>query len=417
MKNILILIGILISFDVGYSKTARKIYISKVEKNTVFEFLQRMVTPKYHIVATNKALPNTIYQIDVIEAENERLYMVELHPLEKKKPKNIIDVIDNIAIVARPINSLKNHDDSHSFALPIESSNTYISPAILRKKIINKKTPLQPDIQINRSFLYQKLRDFTGVNPAYYNSDFKSLGERQSSNGKKEARQYLKEQFEDLGFTVSFHSYQGRYHGVNIIAEKKSQHSKRFLMVSSHYDSVATAGADDDGTGVIAGLALAHAFKDVDLQCGLRIVMFDQEELGLIGSKQYAAYMHDQGEFANNFMGLIQLEMLGWDADDDGEFHIIDCHENQSKDLTDILEDVIYNNGIQLTRREACTNRSDHASFWAYNQAAVVVSQNFFGGDSNPCYHKKCDQFKNINLKYYYKIVQTTALAVYQLIA
>ena len=58
-------------------------------------------------------------------------------------------------------------------------------------------------------------------------------------------------------------------------------------MVGAHLDSeVGSPGANDNATGVAAVLAVARALKD--LQCrsrGVMFVMFDQEEVGLLGSK------------------------------------------------------------------------------------------------------------------------------------
>ena len=105
------------------------------------------------------------------------------------------------------------------------------------------------------------------------------------------------------------------------------------LIVSSHLDSVGNAGADDNGSGTISALAMARALKDTPLKYNLRIVAFDEEELGLVGSEAYAQALAGSGEI-DQVVGVINMEMTGYNARGDGSFHIIDCHENTSEQLS-----------------------------------------------------------------------------------
>ena len=112
---------------------------------------------------------------------------------------------------------------------------------------------------------------------------------------------------------------------------------------------------------------------------------------------------------------VINLEMTGYDSDDNGDFHAIDCNENSSSDLTQLLLTTIGAMGLPLTKTNACTNRSDHAVFWDYDRPAIVLSQNFFGGDGNPCYHRACDTVTKVNFSYMANLTKAAANAVYQL--
>ena len=134
---------------------------------------------------------------------------------------------------------------------------------------------------------------------------------------------------------------------------------------------------------------------------------FDEEERGLVGSSAYAAELVKNNEI--NKIKLFNLEMTGHDSDGDGDFHAIDCQENSSPDLTRALLTAIANEGIALKHVDACTNRSDHAIFWEHSRPAIVVSQNFFGGDGNPCYHRSCDTTQKINWDYMTKITRAAA--------
>lgn len=277
--------------------------------------------------------------------------------------------------------------------------------AVNHNKLL-KQPPLSQLIPINRDYVREKIEQFSGEQDIQVNGQSKRLSNRQSSSNKKLARAFLKQELTALGYTVNNHSYQESfYQGENFVATRPGADSSKFLVLSGHYDTVYTQGADDDGSGMVAALAVAHALKDQDLAYDLRIVGFDQEEDGLIGSKAYARKLNNSGELSQ-MIGLIQMEMLGYDQDQDGAYHIIDCNDRSSTPLSTSFVASVQQAGLNLTRSSACTNRSDHASFWNYGAPAVVISQNFFGGDSNPCYHRSCDTVNQFNWDYYYDLIQ-----------
>jgi Zn-dependent M28 family amino/carboxypeptidase len=69
----------------------------------------------------------------------------------------------------------------------------------------------------------------------------------------------------------------------------------REIVVGAHYDAVKlkdgslSHGMVDDGAGVIALVRLAEALRGRPLRHRVRVVFFDQEELGLLGSKAFVA--------------------------------------------------------------------------------------------------------------------------------
>ena len=162
---------------------------------------------------------------------------------------------------------------------------------------------------------------------------------------------------------------------------------KKVLILSSHIDSVKNRGANDNGTGTIGLLAVAKELAKKDYDFTVRILGFDKEEIGLVGSDAYVAALQDKAKLIGN----INFEMMGVNARKDGAFHVIDCNKTNSVFLTDAIKSSIANQGLPLTVVKACTDRSDHASFWRHKLPAVVISENFFGGDGDACYHAKCD--------------------------
>ena len=199
------------------------------------------------------------------------------------------------------------------------------------------------------------------------------------------SREFLKAEYKKLGFTVRFETFGS---GANFVAEKIGTSTPaKILILSSHIDTVNCKGANDNGTGTIGLLTVAQQLAKKNFPHTIRILGFDKEETGLNGSDAYVASIADKSAI----LGNINFEMMGVNARKDGSFHVIDCQKASSVVLANEIKASIANLGLPLTVVKACTDRSDHASFWRHKLPAVVISENFFGGDADPCYHAKCD--------------------------
>lgn len=209
--------------------------------------------------------------------------------------------------------------------------------------------------------------------------------DRRSTANLDIGRAFLKAEYEKLGFEVRFEAFGG---GANFVAEKKgTTNPEKVLILSSHIDTVKCKGANDNGTGTIGLLAVAQELAKNDYAYTVRVLGFDKEETGLNGSDAYVASLQNKA----NIIGNINFEMMGVNSRKDGSFHVIDCSKETSMVLSGAIKSSIANLGLPLTVVKACTDRSDHASFWRHKLPAVVISENFFGGDADPCYHAKCD--------------------------
>jgi Zn-dependent M28 family amino/carboxypeptidase len=140
----------------------------------------------------------------------------------------------------------------------------------------------------------------------------------------------------------------------------------------------------------------------------VRVLGFDREEKGLLGSDAYVATIKNKAEIIGN----INFEMMGFHRRNDGGFHVIDCERaflfgTPSEKLSIEIKNSISKLGLDLKVVKACTNRSDHASFWRAKIPAIVISENFFGGDADPCYHSKCDVVdERLNYSYMERIME-----------
>lgn len=233
--------------------------------------------------------------------------------------------------------------------------------------------------------------------------------ERKSNANLDISRNFLTEEYKKLGFEVSLHPFST---GTNFVAEKKgTKNPEKVLVISSHIDSVGNKGANDNGTGTIGALTVAKELAKNNYDYTVRVLGFDREENGLKGSDAYVAAIVDK----KNIIGNINFEMMGHHAKNDGGFHLIDCDKpflwNVSRPGSEVLSNEMKKSietlGLDLTVVKTCTGRSDHASFWRHKIPAIVISENFFGGDADPCYHAKCDVVdERLNYEYMGKILE-----------
>lgn len=262
----------------------------------------------------------------------------------------------------------------------------------------------QAPAPVAQADLVRWMESLTGVREIQAGSFSGRLQNRTSVANRQAAAGYIQTEFSLLGYeaqTIAFES-EG-YRGQNVVARKANADGKPILFASAHYDSENNAGADDDATGVTALLSAAQSLRNVDLDLDVRFVAFDLEERSLVGSRAFARiYMTEA--LRRRTRGDIQLEMLGYDSDGDGQFNLVDCRDSMA--MNRALSDAV----LQAVRpgvfaSHGCTTRSDHSSFWDLGIPAVVISQNFFFGDSNPCYHRACDRMDRINFRYFQRLV------------
>jgi hypothetical protein len=144
--------------------------------------------------------------------------------------------------------------------------------------------------------------------------------------------------------------------------------------------------------------------------------LWDEEEIGLLGSSYYAAQAAiNQQKIA----GVINLEMLGYDGNSDTIFEIHTNDDPKSLRLKDSIISIIDTYNLTLIPQviNPGTPGSDHSSFWNNNYGAIVYSQSFYGGDNNPSYHTKDDRLNLFNLNYFEELSKlavgiTSAVAI-----
>ncbi|QZD95162.1 M28 family metallopeptidase [Qipengyuania gelatinilytica] len=180
--------------------------------------------------------------------------------------------------------------------------------------------------------------------------------------------------------------------GANVAVEIPStEPSEQTIVIGAHYDTVkGSPGADDNASGTYAVIELAKRVSEMPMRrMNVVFVWFDQEEIGLVGSKIFAANWKASGLALHS---MHNIDMIGFDGNGDGRFDL-DVPEGE---LAEIYLEEAEALGIPIARDTF--NSSDHASFRKFGFRAVCLSEDFSHKDINPTYHRRGD--KTIDREY-----------------
>jgi acetylornithine deacetylase/succinyl-diaminopimelate desuccinylase-like protein len=213
--------------------------------------------------------------------------------------------------------------------------------------------------------------------------------------------------------------------GQNIVWEKKGYISPdEVIIIGAHYDTIANdkttlllqkdgemPGADDNGSGVLIALNLARLLSHLELPKTVRIVFFDFEETGFLGSRAYvAAHKEDLGKL--KFAGYVNLEMLGNDtrlSDSDKKEGNMRAYIRKEDEQGHSSDSALVNrlikvgdkveSGVNFTAVSNSFNSSDHINFWEAGLPAVTFTQNWEGDFNEKRYHTANDFPETLNYK------------------
>ncbi len=240
-----------------------------------------------------------------------------------------------------------------------------------------------------------------------------------SANGRR-SEQFVFEQLEAMGYTPRYHQYKTPYGKVwrNVVVDIPGQkHPDEMVLLIGHLDSISfptkyagktAPGADDNGSGSAALLAMADLLKGTSFDKTLRFVWFTGEEMGYWGSRPYVRALAKQDA---HVIAAINVDMVGYDGDQD---RVVEVHTGKREiniQLGDHLAaaNALYDLGLVIERKQTSAARfSDHQSFWNYGYPSVLVIENFFndgdedihGRDRNPAYHQTTDQANLLDFDY-----------------
>jgi hypothetical protein len=237
-----------------------------------------------------------------------------------------------------------------------------------------------------------------------YLEDLVAFGPRVTgSQAVDKAGDYIYEQFENMGLDVRFHNwYNWGYSGKNVEATLHGTGSSdEIYIVCGHYDSVpGSPGADDNGSGTVAVMALANLMSKCAFEKTVRFVTFDGEEQGLLGSEVYAQDAKNNGD---NIVAVLNADMIGYALTQQHENNIKVYDDGASSWITNFTSDVsneykAYIGALNIVP-SGYSWGSDHYSFWAQGYNAVFYHEYKF----NDYYHSSQDIIAHMNIPYFAK--------------
>ena len=224
------------------------------------------------------------------------------------------------------------------------------------------------------------------------------------------------------------------------------------VIVGCHLDSTAASqagynsasdpapGRDDDGSGLAGVLALARHLWSLrgKLKHTVRFCFFNAEEVGLVGSKAYAASLK---AMKAPIRGVMCMDMIGYNSDAQRLFEIHAGYtdpviRDRSLPLVPLVANAAAAYGVLAPAQvykgtsssggpnrnvyDGAINRSDHAAFHQQGYGAILMSEDFFANlaaeptaDPNPNYHRGTDN--KVDLAYARAIVCSVSHAVVNL--
>ena len=257
-----------------------------------------------------------------------------------------------------------------------------------------------------------------------------------NSGGHFLVREYVRESLTRYGEVVTHEfTYQERTHQ-NLILDLPSASPSNLppILIGAHYDAVpGTPGADDNATGVAVLLELAAAFAESPLRYPLRLVAFDLEEYGLLGSAAYARQLKQDKQ---KLRLMLSLEMLGYCNDDRGSQTYPDLIKPFYSDRGNFIALVgnlsAIGDLISLSRQMKehgtpveilpdpssgrlipITGFSDHRPFWEQNYRAIMVTDTAML--RNPHYHRATDTIATLDLDFLTNTCQSLMAALKKL--
>ncbi len=255
--------------------------------------------------------------------------------------------------------------------------------------------------ETNLDSLLKYTRELTGEDSVLVNGSMVLIQNR-VYNQNDMACEYIKQKLTEFGLNPIEQPFNSTGNNIYAIKEGSIYPDEQYI-ICAHYDAVANYCADDNASGCAAVIESARLLTNIDFKYTIIFAFWDEEEIGLLGSSYYAT----EASLNNDLIkGVINLEMFGWDGDDDMKFDIHTRDYANSIDLANLLVNIVdtYNLLLDPVIFNPGTTASDHSSFWDQGYSAICFSEGFFSGDGNPYYHSSLDRVEHFNQPYFHEL-------------
>ncbi len=217
------------------------------------------------------------------------------------------------------------------------------------------------------------------------------------------AGDWIYDEFEKMGLDVQFHHWKHRkFESRNVVATLSGEDdfSNAIFIICAHYDTYITSpGANDDGSGIVAILAIAEILSQYSFNHTIQFIAFSGEEVGTYGSFKYAIEAYDRGD---NIIAVLNLDIIGYAETTKGGRILRFFHEEPSTWIAEYAQEISlkYIEIIDMTVENLPNYPgADHQAFVDYGYEGVWIAQH----DPNRVGHSPNDTLANINITYQIK--------------
>jgi subtilisin-like proprotein convertase family protein len=248
-------------------------------------------------------------------------------------------------------------------------------------------------------------RQLSGDTSVLVNGETQSITTRnyQFNAVQQVATAFIRQKFEEYGLQARYQDYSATGRNVLGIKEGFKYPDKKYI-ICAHYDdmpsSLTAPGADDNASGVVAVMEAARLLAPLESEYTLEFAVWDEEEIGLVGSEAYADSAAQAGM---QIMGVLNFDMIAWDSN--GDFRMTIGTNSQSAALTNDYEQVMRMYTPEINWNYTDIEASDHSSFWNNGYPAILGIEEY-PDDFNAYYHSPEDNFAHVNVPYFHRMVQ-----------
>jgi hypothetical protein len=261
---------------------------------------------------------------------------------------------------------------------------------------------------LNADSLIYFTKELSGNVPAIIDgTSYTILSRHKDQPGNDMATLYIKEKLDSYGLTTTIQEYSTT--GKNIFGEQTGYlYPNKKYIICAHMDAlpdgIISPGADDNASGTAAVLEIARLLKDYLPAYTLVYALWDEEEAGFLGSTYYA----DQASAAgDSIMGVINLDMLGYDSNNDSicEIHTRSVGSSLSLSAAMVQCNIDYNLGLEIAVINPGVYNSDQGPFWGRGYGAILLIEDYTN-ELNPSLHRLSDTIGNFNIPYFIKMAR-----------
>jgi Zn-dependent M28 family amino/carboxypeptidase len=226
--------------------------------------------------------------------------------------------------------------------------------------------------------------------------------------------------FFDSGFRDTFYVHKDK--AVNLVGFFGNEKADSAVLICAHFDHLGTNdssidsvynGANDNASGVVAILQMAKFLAHFSMKEKVIVALLSGEEDGLLGSKHLSKRL-----LADSIplKWVLNFEMIGKKmVFNDQKVYLTGCDLSNFQGVANQLLGNDFITKLPAEKKERLFYRSDNYPFYKlFGIPAHTLSSFDFNNDSN--YHGVDDEFEQININHFCRVVHLSTLMMAKLI-